>query len=164
MVRSVSKGGWRRRERESPLSRFFSSNSADIKTWQTSVSALVQHRTSPHKANTVGCARLDRMEEITNSSQAVTWARALLDVPTEECFWKISSCCLRQQQSYADETLPPAGTHPTSMRGLSTDTAASTEPLCSPPQNHHPSLPKRTFKSSSHHCHKKKKKRESLVK
>lgn len=160
MVRSVSKGGWRWRERESPLLRFFSSNSADIKTWQISVSALVQHRTSPHKANTVGCARLDRMEEITNSSQAVTWATALLDVPTEECFWKISSCCLRQQlmeHFLLQAHIPPP------WEG-STNTAASAEPLFSPAQNHHPSLPKRTFKSSSHHCHKKKKKRESLVK
>lgn len=108
MARSVSKREGRGRERSLSQRCCFSSDSADIKTWQSCMCALVQHSTSPHKANTDGCARLDHKEEITNSSQAVTWATAPLDVPTEECFWKISSCCLRQQQSYADKTLPPA--------------------------------------------------------
>lgn len=71
--------------------------------------ALLSNTGPAHiKPAQMACARLDCMEEITNSSQEVTWASVPLDVPTQECFWKVSPYCLRQQPSYADKTLPPA--------------------------------------------------------
>lgn len=144
---SVSKGVGR----DPSLWNVAAAQTADIRTWQGPVSALVQHRTSQHR-----CARLDHMEKSQTPASYMSNSPAGCDnrrMPLEDQFLlsKTAAKLCWQNTSSCKARIPSPWEN-------STDTAASPEPLFSSPQNHHPSPPREHLRALHIIAIKKKKK------
>lgn len=110
---------------------YFSLSSSHTKIWKMSMHALKsdqQHLTHQNGAlSNTGPVSVKQQRKLcqpgSSGGRHKPWPDSYVSNHTDvraakRCFWQISSRCLRQQQSSADQQIPPAGMRPSSMRGL----------------------------------------------